>query len=341
VRKQINSHGDSQIRVKTARFLTAAIADCVRKLSIPDKQNDLFRRHLGFLLFVVGFVLVFWMPLRRLISFSLTHDYGSYIIFVVPASAYLIYLKRHEIFSSVQADLRAGSVLFLAGTILWWLAERYSPPSPQGDYLSLVILAIVIIWMSGFIFCYGTRAFTIGTFPLLFLLLLVPIPVFLIEKVIFLLQAGSTAVAYWLLRLLGVAVFKQGFILNLPTLDVEVAKQCSGIRSSLALLITTLLAGEFVLRSGWRKSLLIFSVVPILILKNGARIVAVSLLAIYVDRGFLHGWLHTSGGILFYLLGLVMLIPVMTALRKSEDKSSATRSQNPAFSSADVVGLKS
>jgi exosortase/archaeosortase family protein len=97
-----------------------------------------------------------------------------------------------------------------------------------------------------------------------------------------------------------------------------VAKQCSGIRSSLALLITVLILGHFVFRSAWRKALLVTSIVPILILKNGVRIVAVALLSIYVNRRFLHGWLHTSGGIVFYLLGLALLIPIIAALRKTE-----------------------
>ena len=303
-------------------------------MSGADKPSGLFRRHLGFLLFFVGSALVFWMPLRRLISFSLTYDYGSHIIFIVPVSAYLIYVKRHEIFSKVHSDFLAGSVLFLAGAILWWLAERYSL-FLQGSSLSFAVLALVIIWMSGFIFCYGTSAFAIGSFPLLFLLLLVPIPEFLIEKIIFLLQAGSAAVAYWLLRLLQVPVFKQGFILQLPTLNIEVAKECSGIRSSLGLLITTLLVGEFALRSGWRRLLFTLSTVPILIFKNGVRIVAICLLSIYVDRGFLHGWLHTSGGVVFYLLGLAILVPILTALRKSEEKRRSGAA--PVFSEADVV----
>ena len=64
----------------------------------------------------------------------------------------------------------------------------------------------------------ATRAFTRARFPLLFLLFLVPIPDFLLDKVVFLLQAGSAAVAYWLLRLLNVPVFQQGFTLQLPTL---------------------------------------------------------------------------------------------------------------------------
>jgi exosortase len=291
-----------------------------KRLSTADQHRQLLRRHLSFLLFVVGSLFVFWKPLSGLISFSLTHDYGSHIILVAPVSAYIIYRKRREIFSKLQSGLLAGSMLFLAGAIFYWFSHRRALTFLPSDYESAEILAMVVLWMSGFVLAYGAQAFARARFPLLFLLFLVPIPDFLLHKVIFLLQAGSAEVAYWLLRLLNVPVFKQGFTLQLPTLTVEVAEQCSGIRSSLALLITTLLVGEFVLRSAWRKSVLVASIVPILILKNGVRIVAVSLLTIYVDRGFLHGWLHTSGGIVFYVLGLVILIPILVALRNSEKR---------------------
>jgi exosortase len=301
-----------------------------KRLSTADQPSQLLRRHLSFLLFVTGSLLVFWKPLSGLISFSLTHDYGSHIILVAPASAYIVYLKRREIFSKLQSGLLAGSMLFLAGVIFYWFSHRRALTFLPSDYESAEILAIVILWISGFILAYGTRAFARARFPLLFLLFLVPIPDFWLRKAVFLLQAGSAEVAYWLLRLLNVPVFKQGFTLQLPTLTVEVAEQCSGIRSSLAMLITTLLVGEFVLRSAWRKSVLVASIVPILILKNGVRIVAVCLLTIYVDRGFFHGWLHTSGGIVFYVLGLVILIPILLALRNAEKRCQA------AFPVADV-----
>jgi exosortase len=278
----------------------------------------MFRRHLGFLVFVVASALIFWTPLTRLISFSLTRDYGSHIIFVVPASAYLIYLRRREIFSKVRTNLFTGSTLFLTGALSWWPAHLYSPLN--SDYFSLEIIAIVVLWMSGFIFFYGTRTFRTARFPLLFLVLLVPIPDFLLGKITFFLQSGSATVAYWLLRISDVSVFKEGFLLRFPTLDIEVTNQCSGIRSSLALLITTLLVGEFLLHSVWRKSLLVLSILPIVILKNAVRIVTISWLTIHVDRGFLQGRLHTSGGIVFYLLGLLALAPIVVLFRRSETR---------------------
>jgi len=289
---------------------------------------QLSRRDLGFILFLVSSVAIFWRPLKGLVRFSFTHDYASHIVLILPVSVYLIYLKRGATFSTVKSGILPGSVLFLIGTILWVIGSIYSSPFRQ-DELSLITLAIVLVWLSGFLFCYGTRAFAVARFPLLFLLLSVPIPAIAIEKVTYFLQAGSATAAYGLLRLCSVPVLKQGFILRLPTLDIEVAKQCSGIRSSLALLISVLIVGNFVLSSAWRKALLILSILPILILKNAVRIVAISLLSIYVSRKFLHGLLHTSGGIVFYLLGLALFIPIVIVLRKSDSGSETARNIQP------------
>ena len=292
------------------------------KNSGADIRKDLFRRTIYFALFVVVSSVAFRGLVKQLVGFALTYDYGSHLLLVAPASIFLVYLKRQEIFSAQVDPNRkrtciAGSGFFLLG-LIFLLVSRYQPLS--ADKLSLQILSLVVLWISVFIFCYGSESFVKARFPLLFLLLLVPIPEFVIDKVIFALQMGSSDVAYGLLKVLGVPVLKEGFILQLPRVNLEVAKECSGIRSSIALLLTVLVAGEFVLRSGWRKVLFVVSIIPILVIKNGARIVTIYLLTAYVNPAFLHGWLHTSGGVVFYLLGLIALIPVAALLRRWERK---------------------
>jgi exosortase len=188
------------------------------------------------------------------------------------------------------------------------------------EKLSLEILAVIGLWMSFFIADYGTLAFKAARFPLLFLLLLIPIPDFLIDRIVFALQVGSATAADFLFRIMDAPVLKEGLVFRFPSLDVEVAKECSGIRSSLVLLITTLLMAEFSLRSGWRKLLAVLSVFVIVMLKNGMRIVTITLLTVYVDPRFLHSWLHTSGGILFYVLGLVCIVGTIILLKKWEIK---------------------
>jgi exosortase len=286
-------------------------------------RSDMFRLTACFAVFVVISSVAFWEPVQQVIGFAVTHDYGSQILLVAPLSICLAYLKRNTI-SAVQIGpnrkrtIVAGSGLGLIGLGVL-LLSRYQVLS--ADKLSLEILSLVILWISAFVYCYGRESFIKARFPLLFLLLLVPIPEFVIDRAIFALQAGSSDVAYGLLWILNVPVLKEGFILRLPIVNLEVAKECSGIRSSIALLLTVLVASEFLLRSGWRKVLFVVSIIPILVIKNGVRIVTIYLLTAYVNPAFLHGWLHTSGGIVFYLLGLVALIPVAALLRRGEDKN--------------------
>jgi exosortase len=290
----------------------------------PNAQgrNKSFGPHFYFWFFAAIVCLAFWIPLGNLITFSLSHDYGSHILIIAPLSIFLVYLRRHQIFSNLQVRLNrktiiAGSSLFLLGLVVL-LVSRYQPLS--AEKLSLEILSLVILWFSVFNFCYGRESLSRARFPLLFLLLLVPFPAFVIDRAIFALQVGSSDVAYGLLRMLNVPVLKEGFILRLPIVNLEVAKECSGIRSSIALLVTMLVAAEFALRSTWRKALLVLAIIPILVLKNGVRIVTIYLLAAYLNPAFLHGWLHTSGGVIFYLLGLVALVPVTVLLRRWERK---------------------
>ena len=128
--------------------------------------------------------------------------------------------------------------------------------------------------------------------------------------------------AFGVFKLTGVPIFREGFAFYLPNLSLEVASVCSGIRSSIALFITSILAGHLFLDKTWSKVLLVISIYPITIFKNGLRIVVLGLLSSYVDRRFLSGWLHTSGGIPFFVLALGFLGSVLWGLRKIEKKVS-------------------
>ena len=291
-------------------------------------QTELSRAHLLFGILIVGSVVTFWAPLKDLMRFSLTQADGSHILLVAPFSALMLFVKRQEVFSQPSRNSVAALALLLAYVIVGWGMDNLSGVSSW--YLSSDVFALILIWISAFGICYGRKALWAARFPLLFLLLMIPIPSFVQDKLVLSLQTGSEAVAYWLFSALGVPVFERGFVLRLPRLEIEVAQECSGIRSSVALLITTLVAGEFLLQSFWKKSLLLLSAIPILILKNGVRIVTISLLTIYIDPAFLHGSLHTSGGIVFYLLALLALFPILVVLRSAEARESTSKEKTPA-----------
>lgn len=295
---------------------------------IPQMDKNLTRRSLCFAFLLAASCLLSRTPLTNLAVFATTHDYGSHIFLIAPISVYLVYRKRAQVFSTVQSNVLPSLILFLTAGALKSVAYAFDARGGIA-YLWLDIVALLLFWTAAFILCYGIHAFRAALFPFFFLLLIVPAPDFLMQKAISSLQVGSATIAFWLFKLLNVPVFREGLVFHIPTLDLEVAKECSGIRSSVVLLITTLLLAEFLLRTFWSKTVLVASLLPIVILKNGLRIVTISMLTIYVNRGFLYGSLHKSGGIVFYLLGLLALVPMLKLLKKVEMRGPDGRSVTP------------
>jgi len=184
---------------------------------------------------------------------------------------------------------------------------------------------LVLIWIGGFTLCYGIVSLRGAVFPLIFLFFMVPIPGVVLDKIILFLQTGSAEAAYGFLQATGVPVTRDGFVFHLVTSDIEVAKECSGIRSSLSLVITGALAANFFLRTGWARTLLMLSLVPIAVLKNGFRIASLSILGVYVDERILGSDLHRRGGIIFFVLALVLVWLVIVLLRKAERRFAPAR----------------
>jgi exosortase len=216
-------------------------------------------------------------------------------------------------------------VLLIVVLALLFGASLFWRVSPEG--LTIETAVLVVSWIAGFILYYGTATFRNALFPLFFLFLMVPLPEFLHMRVVVFLQNASAVTSFALLKSVHATVFRDGLVLRFPSIDIEVAPECSGIRSSLALLITILLSGEFVLRSVWSKSLLVLAVVPVAIIKNAIRIATISLLTVYVNPAFIHSWIHKSGGMVFYALALLLFVPIVLGLRHLESRiaNSATR----------------
>ncbi|MGA8871636.1 MAG: exosortase/archaeosortase family protein [Candidatus Acidiferrales bacterium] len=276
------------------------------------------RRHASFVAFIVVSSLAFYKTLNALVTYSLHNDSSSHIVLIPWIAFFLLYVERQNTFSITRTSIGSGIGLALSGIILHWVASQ--GPLPQGGNwpLSLQTLSVILVWAGGFLLCYGFVAFRAGTFPLLFLLLMVPFPDLVLDRVIRALQQGSTEIAYLIFQAVGTPVSRHGLLLSVPGVTIEVAKECSSIRSSLALLITCLLAAHLYLRTGWKMFLFVLLSLPVSVIKNGIRIATLTLLSIYVDPGFLFGRLHREGGFVFFFIALLILFPVFLWLERSD-----------------------
>jgi exosortase len=287
--------------------------------ALPDStQVRATARNAWFVGLVAATAVAFAAPLTMLGQLTLQQEHYSHIVLIPAISIFLLLRGRRRIFAQVETRWREGAGVLVGGLLFGLVASRSSALTSENDRLSATILALVASWLGLFILCYGLRAFRSASFPLLFLLLMVPIPDALLDRVIVWLQTWSAEISHVGFTLLGVPVFREGLVFSLPGLSIEVARECSGIRSSLALLITSLLAGQLFLRSAWTKVVVFLVAVPLLVVKNGIRIVTLSLLTLHVDPDFLAGDLHRQGGIVFFLITLGILAPVIWLLDKAE-----------------------
>ena len=142
---------------------------------------------------------------------------------------------------------------------------------------------------------------------------------FLLNGVVTALQHASAEAADIVFRLTGAPYHRSGLVFEFPNVSVLVAEQCSGIRSSLALFILSIITGYLFLRTFSRRVILALAIFPITVVKNAFRIVTITLLANYVDMRFLTDhWIHSSGGIPFFAVAMGMFIPLVWALRRTE-----------------------
>jgi exosortase len=275
-------------------------------------------------------LLLYAAPMAGLFRAAYRDDTFSYIVFIPLVSLYLFYEDRKRIFGASAGSPIPGVVLSSLG-ILLYLAARTGPMGPSVPVERFALYALsAALYLEGIL---GTLAGAGGLwaarFPLLFLFFMIPFPEWILGPIVRFLQVGSAEVSYWVIRSIGVPIFRDGFLFTLPGLTIEVAEQCSGIRSGISLFLVGILAGHIFLRSGWRKLALAAAVVPITIAKNGLRIVTLSLVGAYVDRQVLSGPLHKAGGIPFFGVALVMLAIVLWAVRRGESRKNPRSPRDP------------
>jgi exosortase len=266
-------------------------------------------------------LLIGWHSLFSAFALAMRSDEYTHLLLIVPISACLILFDWAMLKPAFEPAVRLGSALLviaiLIGAYSRWMV------GPQSDsQLSVSMLAMVIWWIGSFVLSFGVRAARQLLFPLVFLFWLVPIPAAALDKIVASWQQGSAISASWLFSAVGVPVTQNGIVLSIPGLTLEVAQECSSVRSSLMLIVTSVVLAHLFLASFWRKTAVVLAAIPLSIFKNGVRIFTISMLGTRVDPGFLHGNLHRHGGILFFLLALFAMLVLLWLLSRNEKQVS-------------------
>ncbi len=263
---------------------------------------------------------IWFRPLISSFALALRDEQYTHLLLILPISAALIFLDWRSPEPSSRWDKRIGSGLLIIAVVVS-AAVRLSAVSLSSDVQLAVNMFALVVWGIGaFVFCFGGRAFRRSLFALFFLFWMVPLPQFVMNPIVSLLQHGSAASAHFLFTAVGIPVAQQGMLVHIPGLTLEVAPECSSIRSSLMLVVTTMVLAHLLLRSFWRRALVIAVAIPLSVAKNGLRIFVLAILGTRVDPGFLTGRLHRQGGVIYFLIALSAIFLLLWILHRREEK---------------------
>jgi exosortase len=249
------------------------------------------RSHVCFAGLLLLGAVVYFSPIGVLARLVFENDTYSHMPLIPLVSLFLLVIQRKRILGEVALKPAAGFAVCAGGLVLYGLATAlrghldspaYRNQDVPNDYLTLCMAGAVAWVIGSFIVVYGLQAFQKARFALLFLVFTIPVPMFLLDGVITMLQHASAEAADIVFRLTGASYHRSGLVFEFPNVAVRVAEECSGIRSSLSLFILSILTGYLFLRTSSRRVVLALAIFPITVVKNAFRIVTITLLANYV-----------------------------------------------------------
>ena len=246
------------------------------------------------------FVMLYF-PTFHMFIYDWSNDENYSHGFLVPLIVgYLVWTKREKLQQLTPQPSLWGLVVLLLGVSIYlvgtigaeWFLKRSS---------LIVVLGGLILYL------YGLEFLKTLLFPLIFLIFMVPLPAIIYKSVAFQLQLLVSKIAAQVIALVGIAVHRNGNILEVSTGPLAVEEACSGMRSIMALLALSSLFAYLISRSKLKQAILIASALPIAVVTNIIRVTATGIFAYYFGREVAEGMLHQSFGWIVFMIAFILL----------------------------------
>ena len=266
----------------------------------------------------------FFSAFKSLMSFALHDELHSHVLLVPFIALYVLYIIRDQLPKAYCSSFAWALLALTAGTTLLVVAWKW-----PASWLTASILSFVCFLGAGAFVFVGKRWMKAAAFPFAFLLFMTPLPGAVVQWLENASKMASADCASFFLHLTGTPVLRDGTIFQLPGIVIEVAQECSGIRSSWVLLIASILASYLFLRRPSNRMILVLAAIPLGVLRNGFRITVIGLLCVQFGPQMIHSAIHRRGGPVFFVLSLIPLIAILRLLKRNEDRFRARMKTQP------------
>jgi exosortase len=258
---------------------------------------------------VAGIGVLYAGVLSSLVDQWSSDDNYSHGFLVLPLALYFAWERREALASAPWRPGVLGALL-IAGSLVVWAAGIL------GAELFLTRVSLIGVIAGAVWFVWGFSHLRILAFPILFLLLMIPLPSIIFNQIAFPLQLVASQAGEAVISAAGIPVLREGNVLVLPARTLEVAEACSGIRSLVSLLMLAIVLGYFTERRRGARVAIVLASFPIAILANAARVAGTGLAAEWVSPAAADGFFHTFSGWLVFVVAFAGLLLVQRGVAR-------------------------
>jgi exosortase len=227
-------------------------------------------------------------------------DY-SHGFLVGPLALFFAWERRDRLRQARIGPCWWGALVLALGSLALMVGRLGVELMAMRTAFVLTLIGLVLLLL-------GREVFRILAFPLLFLLLMVPLPQSLVNVVAFPLQLVAADFAVDSLHWLGIPALREGNIIHLAETHLFVAEACAGLRSLMALGTLAVVFAYFFRQNAVERIIIVASAIPIAILVNAFRVALTGFLTHHYGNTVAEGWIHQTEGFFTFGLAFVMLL---------------------------------
>lgn len=240
-----------------------------------------------------------------------TNDNFSHGYFIPVIAAYMVYSRRTLLKGETVAPSNWGLLIIALGLVQLIIAKI-------GTEFFLQRTSMIVVLFGSVLFLLGKSFTRKVSFPLIYLVFMIPIPAIIWNNVAFPMQLFASGITERVVQAIGIPVFREGNVLHLSETTLEVVDACSGLRSLTSMLALGAALAYFSRLPGIRKWAIFLSALPIAIFVNIIRLTITAALASRFGGEIAQGFLHDFSGWLIFIVGLASLWGVAVLLSKGK-----------------------
>ena len=274
----------------------------------------MFRITFLYLIALSIWVAVFWSDVPVLLA-EWGHDDYSHCFLVLPIVCYILWTDRNKIIRVAGGGLWQGAVFVLVALAAFFVGRL-------GSLKTFVFLSMWLSLCGMGLLALGGRSLKVLWFPILIGLFSIPLPAFITRITSLKLRLVSSVLAEKMLQIAQVPVYREGNLIDLGVIQLQVVDACSGLRYLWPSLLMALLIGWLFVRGPWRRIVLVIVAIPVTILSNAFRIALTGILTKFIDPALAEGFFHDFSGWLVYVVSLCVLGGCAWIMRGKADEGS-------------------